>query len=264
MNPNSRAGAQLGAHSGMEHTRPITAACRPPCLPVEEGYRRWAPIYDSTPNPILALEERYLMPLLPSVRGKRILDLACGTGRWLQILVNMEPSLGVGIDLSTAMLAVAQRKASLDGILAKADCTRLPFRGQCFDLVVFSFALGHVADIGRMIKELARVMNPDADLYVSDIHPQAYDNGWRTGFRDETGAAEIEQSPRSLTSIRERFGSAGFSSVQTLPCVFGKPERPILDRAGKGERFDSLRQVPAIYVCHFKLNAKPTLVEEIQ
>ena len=260
MNPNSRASAQLGTHSGMEHTRRITAACRPSCLPIEEGYRRWAPIYDSTPNPILALEERYLMPLLPSVRGKSILDLACGTGRWLQILVNMGPRLGVGIDLSTAMLAVAQRKASLGGILAKADCTRLPFRGQCFDLVVFSFALGHVADIGRMIKELARVMKPNADLYVSDIHPEAYDNGWRTGFRDETSAAEIEQSPRSLTSIRERFASAGFSSVQMLPCVFGKPEGPIFDRAGKGERFESLRQVPAIYVCHFKLNAKPTRI----
>lgn len=260
MNPNSRASAQLGTRSGMEHTRRITDGLRPPCLPIEEGYRRWAPIYDSTPNPILALEERYLMPLLPSVRGKSILDLACGTGRWLQILVNMAPRLGVGIDLSAAMLAVAQRKTSLEGILAKADCTQLPFCDQCFDLVVFSFALSHVADIRKIIKELARVMKPDADLYVSDIHPEAYDNGWRTGFRDETSAAEIEQSPRSLNSIRERFGSAGFSPVQILPCVFGKPEHPIFDRAGKGERFDSLRQVPAIYVCHFKLNAKPTLI----
>jgi ubiquinone/menaquinone biosynthesis C-methylase UbiE len=260
MNPNSRASAQFGTHSGMEQTRRITAAPAPPCLPIEEGYRRWARIYDSTPNPVLALEERYLMPLLPSVRAKSILDLACGTGRWLQILLNMKPSLAVGIDLSTAMLAVAQRKALLQGILAKADCTRLPFRGQCFDLVVFSFALGHVADIGRMIKELARVMKPDADLYVSDIHPDAYDNGWRTGFRDETSAAQIEQWPRSLTLIRKRFGSAGFAAVRILPCVFGPPERPIFDRAGKGERFDSLRQVPAIYVCHFKLNAKPTLI----
>lgn len=260
MNPNERAGAKFETHSGMENARPMPFACRPPCLPIEEGYRRWAPSYDSTPNPMLALEERYLMPLLPSVRGKSILDLGCGTGRWLQILVNMEPSLGVGIDLSTAMLAVAQRKASLQGILVKADCTQLPFCAQCFDLVVFSFALGHIAGIGRVIKELARVMKPDADLYVSDIHPEAYDKGWRTGFRDETSAAEIEQSPRSLTSIRERFLSAGFSSVQTLPCEFGQPERPIFDRAGKGERFDSLRQVPAIYVCHFKLHAKPTLI----
>jgi len=36
-----------------------------------------------------------------------------------------------------------------------------------------------------------------------------------------------------------------------------------LNRAGKGERFNSLRQVPAIYVCHFKLNAKPTLIEDL-
>ena len=55
-------------------------------LPVSaaEGYERWAPIYDDAPNPLLAREERYLLPLLIDLGDKAILDLACGTGRWLE------------------------------------------------------------------------------------------------------------------------------------------------------------------------------------
>jgi ubiquinone/menaquinone biosynthesis C-methylase UbiE len=207
------------------------------------------------PNPVLALEERCLTPLLPSVQGKNILDLACGTGRWLQILLARGPNLGVGVDLCSAMLEVAQAKPALQGFLAQADCTTLPFRDRCFDLAVFSFALGHISDIAGTSSELARVMKPGADLYLSDIHPDAYESGWRTGFRDGSGAHEIEQHPRPLGLIRECFDLAGFSSLQILSCVFDLPERPIFDRAGKAHRFESTRQLPALYVCHFRLNA---------
>ena len=42
---------------------------------VEEGYKRWAATYDRTPNPLLALEQRCLLPLIPDLAGKRVLDL---------------------------------------------------------------------------------------------------------------------------------------------------------------------------------------------
>ena len=57
---------------------------------VEEGYRRWSEVYDDAPNPLLALEERVLGPLLAEVRGERVVDLGCGTGRWLARLQERE------------------------------------------------------------------------------------------------------------------------------------------------------------------------------
>ena len=53
-------------------------------LGVKEGYERWAPIYDQNPNPVLAREERHIDPLIANMQGKNVLDLACGTGRWLE------------------------------------------------------------------------------------------------------------------------------------------------------------------------------------
>src|SRR5438093_9518271 len=64
----------------------------------EEGYELWAPAYDRDPNHLLALEERTLKPLLPDLTGQQVLDLGCGTGRWLELLLDLAARRAVGVD----------------------------------------------------------------------------------------------------------------------------------------------------------------------
>src|ERR1700758_1454312 len=44
-------------------------------LPARDGYRLASGVYDAEPNPMLALEERFLERLLPAVDGLDIVDL---------------------------------------------------------------------------------------------------------------------------------------------------------------------------------------------
>jgi ubiquinone/menaquinone biosynthesis C-methylase UbiE len=224
----------------------------PVCVSVEEGYERWAATYDDDPNPLLHLEERKLTALLPDLGGKCALDLACGTGRWLEKLSGIGTGLRVGVDFSAAMLRVAGKKAALQGRIATADCRSLPFQASIFDLVVCSFALGHIPDLGQALSELARVTKAGADVVVSDLHPEAYERGWRTGFRDSRNAVRIEMTPRSAEEIVRAFYSAGFECLTHLPLCLGEPEMPIFARAGKGHLFARACQVPAVLVCHFR------------
>lgn len=219
---------------------------------VQEGYARWAPVYDQSPNPLLALEERYLQPLLPPLAGKRVLDLACGTGRWSSRLLARGAGAVVGVDVSPAMLAVANRKPDLKGRLAVADCCDLPFRDGVFDLVLYSFALGHIQDVRRVAREVARVTTENADVYVSDLHPSAHAQGWKTAFRDRRGPVEIATWPQSLEEQLALWGSAGFHCVQAIAARLGEWEMPILARAGKAHRFEEVRRVPAVQILHFK------------
>jgi ubiquinone/menaquinone biosynthesis C-methylase UbiE len=233
--------------------RQVAGNCAiPRRVSVEAGYERWAATYDQTPNPLLALEQRCLLPLLPSTAGKHVLDLACGTGRWLERLLAPAPALGIGIDLSAAMLAVAREKAAIAGRLARADCLKLPFRNAVFDLAMCSFALEHIGNLGEVATEWSRVLQQPADLYISELHPTAYAAGWRTGFRDQEGPMEIESAPRSAKEIITVFSGTGFEFVHALDCFLGEPERPLFACGGKERFFDAATEVPAIMILHFR------------
>lgn len=242
-NPN----LESDAETGNEHRIPSASWV----ISSVEGYERWAPIYDRSPNPLLAREQRYLLPLLADFRSNRVLDLACGTGRWLETLMQCGDS-GVGIDFSIAMLRVGAKKSCLTGRLARASCEALPFRTGVFDLAICSFALGHLGDLDSTLRELARVTQPRANIFVSDLHPEAYARGWRVGFRDERNAVEIDTLPRQAEEIAQEFCLNGFESLGHLALRLGEPEKHIFARAGKPHLFAEACQPPAILICHFK------------
>jgi ubiquinone/menaquinone biosynthesis C-methylase UbiE len=224
----------------------------PACVSVEDGYERWAPTYDRAPNPLLAREERHLLPLLAGVRNRRMLDLATGTGRWLEKLMQRRVELGVGLDCSSAMLRVAGRKCAITGRLVRATCESLPFRGAWFDLAICSFAIGHIRDLKSMVGELARVMKPGADLFVSDLHPEAYAHGWRVGFREQTSPVQIEMAPRAADEMVEQAYSSDFDCLTQESLWLGEPEKAIFAQAGKEHLFAQACQFPAVLVCQFK------------
>jgi ubiquinone/menaquinone biosynthesis C-methylase UbiE len=242
-----------GALPDFSHT---VSARRPqtedlPIVSTEEGYRLWAATYDRDPNPLLALEERILAPLIPDVRTKTVLDLACGTGRWLTKLVNAGARHATGLDLSPAMLMRAIAKTELRGRVVRANCLSLPVRSETADLVMCSLAVGHILDLGRFAGEIARVANPNCDVYVTDLHPHAYANGWRSGFRHETGSREINTLTHSKDDLLNAFQARSFEPLVCLEPHFDMPERPLFERAGKAEGFNDLCRLPALLVLHF-------------
>jgi ubiquinone/menaquinone biosynthesis C-methylase UbiE len=221
-------------------------------VPVAEGYEQWAPVYDDTPNPLLAREERYLLPMLSDLHNKSILDSACGTGRWLERLIALGGGYGVGIDSSMAMLRVAGMKTATSGRLVRASLENLPFSKAAFDIAICSFAIGHISDLNAMARELTRVTRPDADVFVSDLHPEAYARGWRVGFRLGNIAVQIETQYRSAGDIIDAFCSNGFQCRANEALWLGEPEKPFFVRAGKGDFFRQACRMPAVLICHFR------------
>jgi ubiquinone/menaquinone biosynthesis C-methylase UbiE len=224
---------------------------------VAEGYERWAATYDRDPNPLLAREERHLLALLGSLRGKRVLDLACGTGRWLQLVAEHAGGHGIGIDGSLAMLRVARDKDLSPSLLTQGISAHLPFSDSSFDLAICSFALGHIADLNSTAAELARVLRPGSTLFISDLHPEAFAYGWRVGFRDEANALEIETVLHRADEVIESFCAKGFEHQSQDSLWLGEPERNIFARAGKSSFFSEACEIPAVIVLNFRLTNPP-------
>ena len=95
-------------------------------LPAQEAYALWASTYDQTPNPLLLLEERFLAPVLSTFAHRDIVDLGCGTGRWLQHLEASAPRSLTGVDSSPAMLAEARKKCRKSTALIQASSAAIP------------------------------------------------------------------------------------------------------------------------------------------
>lgn len=218
---------------------------------VQDGYRRWAETYDKSPNPLLALEERHLASLLPNLVGSNVLDLACGTGRWLAPLLSQGARAVVGIDFSTAMLGVARRSRGRN-CLVLGDGLQLPFQASVFDFVLSSFALNHFEDLQGLAKELGRAMKVDGRLLLSEMHPDACARGWQPGFRDTRGPVQIRTVSHSAQRVISSFRSNGFAFLRSHDLFFSEPERPIFLASAKGDMFDRACHVPAIQVYEFR------------
>ncbi|MUG89181.1 glycosyltransferase [Paenibacillus timonensis] len=119
--------------------------------------------------------QRYEM-LREIVKGKRVLDAACGEGYGSFILSQHAFSV-TGIDVSSESIANAQSKyknIQLDYIVASIE--RLPFDDGSFDIVVSFETLEHVDEAiqQRFMSEVRRVLSPDGALIISTPNKKYY------------------------------------------------------------------------------------------
>jgi len=233
-------------------SQPGTGIQAPRLVPPAKGSTLWAPTYDQAPNPLLALEERELEPRLPTLAGKFVLDVACGTGRWLGKLMQKGAQAGVGLDLSLEMLARARSKPRLSGKLIQGDACALPVPSGLADVVVSSFTVGYLEDVGAFAAELFRVPRPGARVFVSDFHPSAYCRGWRRTFRSGGEVIEVSSHVRPVGRICETFIAQGCALERCLEPSLGEPERCFFEQARSAHRFEWAREGPAIFVAEFR------------
>lgn len=111
-----------------------------------------------------------LAPLGPT-SGGQLLDLGCGDGRHLELLLESGHRV-VGLDLSAELLAVARSRLNRAGGfgLVRGDMRRLPFSGEAFSVVLSLFtAFGYFgSDEGNRepVGEVARVLAPGGHWFL--------------------------------------------------------------------------------------------------
>jgi malonyl-CoA O-methyltransferase len=148
-------------------------------LNVREAYALWAKEYAAEPhNPFMRIEQQAMLELVPEVAGKTVLDVGCGSGRYLKILRERGARLAVGIDLSAEMLGRARGLFPI----ACADVRALPVQSRRFDVVVSALTLGHVADLAAALAEIGRALVAGGVLLYSDFHPFAAVSGFQRRF----------------------------------------------------------------------------------
>jgi len=102
-------------------------------------------------------------------RGRRILDVACGTGFGMTLLLEGGAGRVVGVDLDLGALtqATSAHRSRSGASVVQADGTRLPFAGASFEAVTSFETLEHLEQRKAFLSELRRVLAPSGVCLLS-------------------------------------------------------------------------------------------------
>src|SRR5207249_2865411 len=106
-----------------------------------------------------------------------VLELGCG-GAQCSIAFAKQGATAIGVDFSAEQIAFARRLCEREEVkveLREGDLADLAFlRGDTIDVCFSAYAFGYVDDLGRVFRQVHRVLKEDGPLVFSLPHP-AYD-----------------------------------------------------------------------------------------
>jgi ubiquinone/menaquinone biosynthesis C-methylase UbiE len=188
---------------------------------VRARYDEFAPRYDRAEWLPEILGLRALRRRLFSRARGKVLEVAVGTGKNLPCY---PAGLDItGIDLSPAMLRVAEQRANTLPFpvrLLEMDAERLNFERASFDTVTSSLTLCTFAEPHLVLREMARVCRPSGRILLLE-HGRS-DRGWLARWQD--WRAEAHARPLGCQWNRDPLGlvqAAGLAVRTNERILFG-------------------------------------------
>ena len=169
------------------------------------------------------------LSLLPSVKGKRILDAGCGPGIYAEWLVNNGAEV-LAIDANEKMVHHARERLGNKARVIQADLEqRLDFLPDLsFDIVISPLVMDYIRDWQMLLGEFYRILANPGYLIFSIEHPyvkffdhQPSSNYFETELveYDWSGFGTVVRVPsfrRPLSEVINPIISSGFALDQLL------------------------------------------------
>ncbi|MER5636713.1 class I SAM-dependent methyltransferase [Kitasatospora sp. NPDC002227] len=186
-----------------------------------------------------------VLELVGEVKGKSVLDLACGTGFYSRELRRRGAADVYGVDISAEMIAVAREielREPLGARYAVGDVAELPLQESPFDIALAVQCLNYAEDIAtmeRMCRNIHRNLVPGGSLVVFAQNPDyRFDCASLEtyGFRCEPTGEEIEVGPRvRVTALLD---------PHPISILGAAPRREVYEHCLRAAGFTDLEWVP--------------------
>lgn len=196
-------------------------------------YDSWSTFYDRYPNPTVYADEQGFPAFWAHLRGKRVLEIGCGTGRHTEKLVALGNDV-TGLDLSPGMLAVAKAKPSLAGVqFVEGNVFEFePPSGVRYDAVLAALVLEHIDAIQTFFTKVSALLDARGEAFFSEIHPVRAHDGRLAHFKNQDGSGEshLASIAHSEDELRAAIATSGLTLVRCADVV-GPESMPAVNSA---------------------------------
>lgn len=179
----------------------------------EVDFRRIAPRYDELRN----IGERWteLVDALVEVgelRGRRVLDVGCGTGRLARLLVERYGCKVWGVDPEPAMIDVAREGVPQGVGLKIGMAEELPFKDGWFERVTMTLVL-QLVDRRKAYAEAVRVLQPGGRLALATFDYAHFERYFLGAYFPSFEARDKARFP-SANDLESELHAAGFAEIR--------------------------------------------------
>ncbi|MEX2222747.1 MAG: class I SAM-dependent methyltransferase, partial [Candidatus Rokuibacteriota bacterium] len=179
-------------------------------------FKRW--LYQGAEDPLGRIVHLFLsrhVAILPVLgRGGNLLDVGCGTGRFLSLMRDVGWKT-YGTDISPQAVEVANRNGHQ---VSCGDMRQAGFPDNFFDLITLNNVLEHLYDPVATLQDLHRMLRPGGELIICVPNFDCYE---RQVFRQHWGPLKVPVhfhhfSTRSLRLAVERASLVPFLTKQPI------------------------------------------------
>lgn len=217
------------------------------------AYDLWAAGYDAQPgNLMLELDRRVFSALLANVqiKGRRVADIGCGTGRHWPELFARKPATLHGFDVSGGMLRRLKQKYPDAEVCEISDNGLATVGDSSFDFVVSTLTIAHIENLEEALAEWSRILDNSAGIIITDFHPVALASGGKRTFNYRKRQVTVRNFVHPLATISSIMKSHGFSLVYKEEVVVDESLRHWYRNAP--HVYEQFKGLPIIYGMLFR------------
>ena len=163
-----------------------------------------------------------LLSKLAHIPFQRALDLGCGTGEMMKMLLQVDDQRELyGIDLSEKMLSVAESKLSGKVRLVLGDSEHLPFADNFFDVVYCNDSFHHYPAPENVIREVQRVLKPGGTFLIGDCWQPLVGRAIMNFYmrHSKEGDVKIYSKEEMVSLLSQCFRDISWEQVGYTACV---------------------------------------------
>lgn len=149
-----------------------------------EQYNSWSASYDNDSNPTRDLDRLAVIQISQRYKGKRIIEIGCGTGKNTKLLSEIASSVHA-LDFSSGMLEMARKKLNnKDNVkFIIADIRqKWPFDDKSAEVIICSLVLEHIKNLEFIFSEANRILMNSGEFFISEYHPYKQYQGKKANY----------------------------------------------------------------------------------